>query len=320
LIPEFLLPLQGCLDAPDLPLNVSRSYLQNEPQVRKIREVIVGRVAAKIAELAKKEREEFGRIWADIHTFVKYGMMRDDKFFDKVKDQVIYRTTHESGYSTLPEYLERAAAGHADQIFYASDEAAQAPYLKLLRQQGIEVVFLDAMIDSHFIQFLEMKEHKVKFQRVDADVSSALLAEDKSAELIEGSDGRSVEEKIRATFEKYLGGKGLTVRVESLKDASLPGMVLLSEQMRRFKEMTRMIGNREGADLFGEHTLLVNSSSPVVRSLERLEEGGDAEKAELLTRQVYDLAMLSHQNFDKERMESFLERSNRVLELLTKQG
>ena len=209
LIPEFLLPLQGCLDAPDLPLNVSRSYLQNEPQVRKIREVVAGRVAAKIAELAKKERAEFGRIWADIHTFVKYGMMRDDKFFDKVRDHVVYRTTHESAYATLPEYLERAAGSHAGQVFYASDEAAQAPYLKLLRQQGLEVVFLDALIDSHFIQFLEMKEEKVKFQRVDADVSASLISADKSAELVEGSDGRTVEEKIRATFDKYLGGKGL---------------------------------------------------------------------------------------------------------------
>jgi molecular chaperone HtpG len=320
LIPEFLLPLQGCLDAPDLPLNVSRSYLQNEPQVRKIREVIAARVAAKIADLAKKEREAFGAVWADIHTFVKYGMMRDDKFFDKVKDHVIYRTTHESGYTTLPEYLERAAATHAEQVYYASDEAVQAPYLKLLRQQGLEVVFLDALIDSHFIQFLEMKEHKVKFQRVDADVSSALLAEDKSVELVEGSDGRTLEEKIRSTFEKYLGTKGLSVRVESLKDAALPGMVLLSEQMRRFKEMTRMIGNKEGADLFGEHTLLVNSSSPIVRNLERLEEAGEGEKAQLLAHQVYDLAMLSHQNFDKERMEAFLERSARVLELLSARG
>lgn len=319
LIPEFLLPLQGCLDAPDLPLNVSRSYLQNEPQVRKIREVIVGRVAAKLAELAKKEREEFGRIWTDIHTFVKYGMMRDEKFYDKVKDQVIYRTTHETGFTTLPEYLERASAkNHGEQVYYASDEAAQAPYLKLLRQQDVEVVFLDAMIDSHFIQFLEMKEHKIKFQRVDADVSTTLLADDKSTELVEGSDGRTLEEKLRSTFEKYLGGKGLTVRVESLKDATLPGMVLLSEQMRRFKEMTRMIGNREGADIFAEHTLLVNSSCPVVRNLERLEEGGEGSKAELLVRQIYDLAMLSHQNFDKERMEAFLERSNRVLELLAK--
>jgi len=316
LIPEFLLPLQGCLDAPDLPLNVSRSYLQNEPQVRKIREVIAGRVAAKIAELGKKEREDFGRIWADIHTFVKYGMMRDDKFFDKVKDHVIYRTSDASGYTTLPEYLERAAAGHADQVYYASDETAQAPYLKLLRNQGVEVVFLDALIDSHFIQFLEMKESKVKFQRVDADVSSALIAADKSAELVEGSDGRTLEEKIRGTFEKCLGIKGLTVRVESLKDASLPGMVLLSEQMRRFKEMTRMIGNKEGGELFGEHTLLVNSSSPVVRSLERLAEVGESEKAELMARQVYDLAMLSHQDFDKERMEQFLERSNKLLEML----
>jgi molecular chaperone HtpG len=316
LIPEFLTPLQGCLDAPDLPLNVSRSYLQNEPQVRKIREVIAGRVAAKVVDLAKQDREAFGRIWEDIHTFVKYGMMRDEKFYDRVKDQVIYHSTGESRWTTLPEYLERASERHPNKVFYTNDEASQATYLKLFKSQGLEVLVLDAMIDSHFIQYLEMKNADLKFERVDSDVTENLIADDQTKKLIEKEGEGSVEERIKAIFEGGLKAEGLTVRVESLKDASVPGMILLSEQGRRFKEMKRLMG-KEAGDLFKEHTLLVNSASPVVKNLLSLEAAGRHEDASLLVEQVYDLSMLTHQSFDKERMESFLERSNRILEILS---
>ncbi len=318
LIPEFLTPLQGCLDAPDLPLNVSRSYLQNEPQVRKIREVLSSRVAAKLVDLAKKERESFARIWEDIHTFVKYGMMRDEKFFDKVKDQVIFRSTGEKRWTTLPEYLERAGEKHSDKVFYANSEAAQATYLKLFRSQGLEVLILEAMIDSHFIQFLEMKNPSVRFQRVDADLTENLLQHQAKEPLVD-EKGQSREERVRAVFEGRIKAKGLSVRVESLKENSIPGMILLAEQSRRLQEMTRMIG-KEAGDLFAEHTLLVNAASPVVQNILRLEEQGKSEETGLLIDQVYDLAMLTHQAFDKERMESFLERSNRILEMVGKGG
>jgi molecular chaperone HtpG len=319
LIPEFLLPLQGCLDAPDLPLNVSRSYLQNEPQVRKIREVIAARVAAKVAELAKGDREAFGRVWEDIHTFVKYGMMRDEKFFEKVKDHLVYRSTGEARYVTLPEYLERARERHPNKVFYASDETAQATYLKLFRSQNLEVLLLDALIDSHFIQYLEMKNPEVRFARVDADLAEGLAEADPSTRLVTGAEQKSVEEQIREAFAGNLQAEGLEVRVESLKDASLPAMLLLSEETRRFREMTRMLG-KGGEGLFREHTLLVNAASPVVRNLLKMREAGRNEEARLLVEQVYDLALLTHQSFDKERMEAFLERSNRLLELLSGKG
>ncbi len=318
LIPEFLTPLQGCLDAPDLPLNVSRSYLQNEPQVRKIREVISGRVAAKIAELAKKDRDEFGKIWDDIHTFVKYGMMRDDKFFDKVKDQVIFRTTGETQYTTLPEYLERNKERHENKVFYANDEAAQATYLKLFKSQGLEALILDALIDSHFIQFLEMKNQGVTFERVDADVTQNLIDDDQTRKIVEGKDDQPADEKIKGAIEELLGEKkGLTVRVESLKDPSVPAMILLSEQSRRFKEMTRMMG-KEFGEGFDDYTLLVNFASPVVKKIRTLKEEGRADDARLLSEQIYDLAMLSHKSFGKDQMEAFLERSNKILELVGK--
>ncbi len=316
LIPEFLTPLQGCLDAPDLPLNVSRSYLQNEPQVRKIREVISGRVASKIVDLAKQDRDQFAEIWDNIHTFVKYGMMRDDKFYDKVKDQVIFRTTAENKYTTLPEYLERNKERHENKVFYANDEAAQATYLRMFKNQGLEALILDAMIDSHFIQFLEMKQKGVTFERVDADVTQNLIDEDQGSKLVEGEDEKTADEKIKTAFEELLGEKkGMTVRVESLKDPSVPAMVLLSEHTRRFKEMTRMMGKELG-DAMEEYTLLLNKNNPVVKKIRAMKEEGRQEDARLLGQQIYDLAMLSHKAFDKEQMEDFLERSNKILEMV----
>ncbi len=316
LIPEFLTPLQGCLDAPDLPLNVSRSYLQNEPQVRKIREVISGRVASKIVELAKKDQEAFTPIWEDIHSFVKYGMMRDDKFYDKVKDQVIYRATGEMRYTTLPDYLERAKDKHENKVYYANDEGAQATYLKLFKSQGLEALILDAMIDNHFIQFLESKNQDLKFERVDSDITENLLEHDATKKIVSGPDNTTKEERIEKLFKEQLDIKGLHIRVETLKDESVPGMILLNEQSRRFKEMTRMMGKGDMPDLFSDHTLMVNTASPAVTKLLSLDDENKTETASMLINQIYDLAMLSHQTLSKERMAAFTERSGKLLGMI----
>lgn len=312
LIPEFLNPLQGCLDAPDLPLNVSRSYLQNEPQVRKIREVISSRVASKIADLAKGDRESFIPVWDNIHTFVKYGMMRDDKFNDKLKDHLIFRMAGKDAYTTLPEYLERAAEKHADKVFYTNNEAAQSTYLKLFANQGMDVLVLDSLIDSHFIQFLEMKDSKVTFQRVDSDLTENLIEEDSKIQLSGKDERKERSELLRKAFEDSLKVDGLSVRVESFKDDSVPGMVILSEQTRRLQEMTKMMGKGD-EDMFGGHTLCLNAKSPVVDTILDLKEQGNDDDAAMLMEQIYDLSMLPHCAFDKDRMAAFLERSNRIL-------
>lgn len=316
LIPEFLTPLQGCLDAPDLPLNVSRSYLQNEPQVRKIRDVISGRVAAKIVELAKKDRESFVPIWEDIHSFVKYGMMREDKFYEKVKDQVIYRSTGEQRYTTLPDYLERAKETHENKVYYANDEGTQATYLKLFKAQGMEALVLDAMIDNHFIQFLETKNKDLKFERVDSDITENLLEHDPAQKIVSGADNQTKEERIEKLFKDHLDIKGLHIRVETLKDESVPGMILLNEQSRRFKEMTRMMGQGGMPDLFADHTLMVNTASPAIAKLLSLQDSNDTEMATMLIDQIYDLAMLSHQAISKDRMAGFMERSSKLLGMI----
>jgi molecular chaperone HtpG len=312
LIPEFLNPLQGCLDAPDLPLNVSRSYLQNEPQVRKIREVITSRVAGKIVDLAKKDRAAFGPIWENIHTFVKYGMMRDDKFGDKLKEQVLFTGTGAERLTTLPEYLERAKEQHANKVFYATNEAAQNTYLKLFAKQGLEVLILDSLIDNHFIQYLEMKNPEVHFQRVDADLTENLIEEKIKIQLPGGDENQAKASRLKEIFEKTLHVEQLSVRVERLKDDSVPAIILLAEQTRRLQEMTRMLGKGE-ENLFGEHTLLINATSPVVANILSLQQVGRDDDCRMLIEQVYDLALLSHRPFDKERMEEFLARSNRLL-------
>lgn len=316
LIPEFLTPLQGCLDAPDLPLNVSRSYLQNDPQVRKIREVISGRVAAKVVELSKKDRDVFEPIWDDIHTFVKYGMMREDKFYEKVKDRVVYRSTGEDRYTTLPAYLERAKeVGHENKVYYANDEGVQATYLKMFKAQGMEALILDAMIDNHFIQFLESKHSDIKFERVDSDVTENLIEQDAGQKIVD-ADNKSREDRIEEAFKARLDIKGLNIRIETLKDDSVPGMILLNEQQRRFKEMTQAMGKGEMPDLFADHTLMVNAASPAIDKLLKLQDDGNNETAGLLIEQIYDLAMLSHQAIDKDRMAAFLDRSSKLLGMI----
>lgn len=188
----------------------------------------------------------------------------------------------------------------------------------MFKNEGLEAIILDQIIDNHFISFLEMKNDKVKFQRVDADLSDTMVEEDASSKLVEGEDAKSREEKTRELFEGCLGKEHLTVRAETLKDASVPGMVLLSEQQRRMQEMMRSMGQGK-LELPEEHTLVVNLASPVVKKLVTLQDGGNSDDAKVIAEQVYDLAMLAHRGFDREQMEAFLERSNRILEMLGKE-
>ncbi len=312
LIPEFLTPLQGCLDAPDLPLNVSRSYLQNDPQVRKIRDVITSRVAGKLIDLDKQDRKAFSAIWSDIHTFVKFGMMRDDKFYEKLKDQMLFSVSGSDEWTTLPEYLENSSAAKATTVYYTNDEVAQATYLKLFKAQGIDVLVFDAQIDSHFMQFLEMKNSEVKFARVDADVTENLIQQDASSELVDGEDGKTRDERIAELFKQYLQDEELELRVERLKDDSVSAMALFSEQDRRFQEMTRTLGKEISIPDKGP-TLLINANSSVVQNILDLHAKQKNDDVELLVAQVFDLAMLTCRAFNQEQMSRFLDRSNQLL-------
>jgi molecular chaperone HtpG len=309
-IPEFLLLLKGVLDCPDLPLNVSRSFLQNDGYVSKISSHITKKVGDKLTALFENERENYNKFWNDINPFVKYGCIREQKFYDRVKDSIIFKTTN-GDYVTLKDYLERNKEKHENKVFYVTDERQQAQYIKLFRDHGMEAILLVTMIDNHFIQFLEMKESSVKYSRIDADLSDSL--KDMDAE--KDGNGKDVQEQLEKLFKVTLGSEQLKIQVESLKTTSVPGMILLSEQSRRMQEMSRQFGGMDMAHMFPrEETLVLNRNNGLIQTLLRLKDSSDrTEDTKLICEQVYDLAMMSHRQLEPEAMTRFIERSNQIL-------
>lgn len=309
-IPEFLMLLKGVIDCPDLPLNVSRSFLQNDGYVRKISTHITKKVADKLTSLYENERDNYNKYWDDINPFVKYGCIREEKFFDRVKDIVIYKTTN-GDYVTLKDYLERNKDKHKDKVFYVTDERQQAQYIKMFKDQGMEAVILNSLIDNHFIQFLEMKENGVKFSRIDADLSDSMKDTN--------SDGAAADlsQKLEKIFKESLGDDKLKIKVEALKATSTSGIILLSEYPRRMQELSRMYGinGMEWENMIkDERTLVLNTTNPLIKTVVKLSE--DSEKHEdvkMICQHVYDLAMLSHQQLEPEAMTKFIERSNILL-------
>ncbi|HEX2946472.1 MAG TPA: molecular chaperone HtpG [Clostridia bacterium] len=309
-IPEFLMLLKGVIDCPDLPLNVSRSFLQNDGYVSKISAHITKKVADKLTSLFENERDNYNKYWDDINPFVKYGCLREEKFFDKVKDIVIYKTIN-GDYVTLKDYLERNKEKHKDKVFYVTDEKQQSQYIRLFKDQGMEAVILNAMIDNHFIQFLEMKESGVKFSRIDADLSDSMKDADA------GAADEEMTKKLEMLFREAVGNDKLKIQVEALKASATPGIILLSEYSRRMQEMSRMYG-MNGMDLGNmfqdEQTLVLNRSNSLIQAVSRL-AGSDSKKDDvtLICRHVYDLAMMSHKQLEPDAMANFIERSNTLL-------
>lgn len=312
-IPEFLMLLKGVIDCPDLPLNVSRSFLQNDGYVSKISTHITKKVADKLTSLFEKERENFNRYWDDINPFVKYGCIREEKFFDRVKDIIIYKDINGS-YTTLKDYLDRNSEKHKDKVFYVTDEKQQAQYIKLFRDQGMEAVILNALIDNHFIQFLEMKESGVKFLRIDSDLSDNLKDSDA------GDASSDSTHKLETIFRESLGDDKLKIRVEALK-ASTPAIILLSEYPRRMQEMTRMfgMGGMDAGSMFpDERTLVLNRNNALMQALVKLSDNSSKkDDVKLICQHVFDLAMMSHKQLEPEAMTAFIERSNMLLGKLT---
>ncbi len=310
-IPEFLLLLKGTLDCPDLPLNVSRSFLQNEGYVHKISGHITKKVADKLQLLYKKDHDDYVGYWKDIHPFVKYGCMREDKFHEKVKDIVIYKTT-EGRHITLPEYLESVEGKHRNTVYYVNDEKQQAQYVRMFKEHGMEAVVLDTMIDNHFISFLEEKNHDVKFLRIDADITDTLKHEDAPGE----ETKKLHTEKLEKIFRTAVGNDALKVNVEALKSEGTPAVILLSEQSRRFREMSRSFGGgMDMASMFpNEETLVLNLRNPLIKRLMELD--GDSSREEdvkFAARHIHDIAMMGHKPLDGQAMSEFLDRSNQLL-------
>lgn len=310
-IPEFLLLLKGVIDCPDLPLNVSRSFLQNDGYVKKISAHISKKVADKLTGLFKTERENYNKYWDDISPFIKYGCMRDDKFYDRVKDIIIYKTTSED-HTILKDYLDRNSDKHKDQVFYISDEKQQAQYIRMFKENDLEAVYLSTMIDSHFMQFLEMKDTGVKFSRVDSDISDAMREKSDSEDT---DNDKALQIALEAMFKEAISKDSLKIQVEALKTSDIPAVILLSEQSRRMQEMSMRFGGGMSMGMFpSEQTLVLNTKNALIAKLEQLKDREDKkEDVKLICQHVYDLAMLSHKTLEPDEMAQFVQRSNQIL-------
>ena len=368
IIPKFLMPLRGVIDSTDIPLNVSRSSLQSNRTVRKIADYIAKKVGDRLKELYRDDRNEYIRCWQDIGTFVKFGTLNDDKFKKQVEDILIYRTTYEptvekseavtpevqvqtedgdlwqdvnpksenststQPYTTLKEYLERNQKTHENRVFYCTEPASQATYVALHKSQGLEVLFMDSFIDTHFISFLEREYSDVKFSRVDSDLDDTLIDKEKEAEIVDPTTNKTRSEQVKELFQKAINKPKVNIRTEALKsdvaEAAPPAIVLLPEALRRMRDMTALL-QQQAAEFPEEHVLLVNTAHPLIQNLANLSQGaiiqGDgespsAELASMICHHVYDLALMAQKGFDAEGMKEFVERSNQVLTKLTERA
>lgn len=303
-IPEYMLMLCGVLDCPDLPLNVSRSYLQNSSYVSKISAHISKKVADKLTSMANTEREAYEKIWGDIRTFIEYGCLKDRKFNEKVKDAVLFRDTDDKCV-TLSEYLEEAKETHEKTVYYTTDKTAQAQYIAMFRAKGFRVCVLDTVIDSQYITMLERENDGLKFLRVDSDISGALS--DKDAEATDS-------EALKAAFVKASGDDKLEVKFAKLDDENVPAMLGTSEKSRRFEDMMRIYGI-DPQTMPQKAVLTVNTASPLIKSLEEKLSAGD-EKADVIAKSIYRLATLSFRRLSGDEMKAFLSESYDILKMI----
>lgn len=303
-IPEYMLMLCGVLDCPDLPLNVSRSYLQNSSYVSKISAHISKKVADKLTSMANTEREAYEKIWGDIRTFIEYGCLKDRKFNEKVKDAVLFRDTDDKCV-TLSEYLDEAKETHEKTVYYTTDKTAQAQYIAMFRAKGFRVCVLDTVIDSQYITMLERENDGLKFLRVDADISGALS--DKDAEITDS-------EALKAAFVKASGDDKLEVKFAKLDDENVPAMLGASEESRRFEDMMRIYGI-DPKTMPQKAALTVNTASPLIKSLEEKLSAGD-EKADVIAKSIYRLATLSFRRLSGDEMKDFLSESYDILKMI----
>ena len=304
-IPEFLMLLKGVIDCPDLPLNVSRSFLQNDGYVKKISSHITKKVADKLTSIYNNERENYEKYWDYINIFIKYGCLRDEKFYEKVKDVIIYKDI-DGKYLTLDEYLD---GKEEKDVYYVSDPQTQSQYINMFKNQGLNAVVLPSMMDTHFISLVEMKQTGVKFKRIDSainDISDNTEKDDSTKEQ---------EEKLIEKFKNEIKDDTLKIEVQSLKDDSIPAVILLGEQSRRMQEMYKAYGQQMAgmSDMFhDEFTLVLNSNNSLIKKIDTLND----EDANLVIDHIYDLAKISHSPLPAEQMTKFIERSNKLLEKL----
>lgn len=331
-IPEFLMVLKGVIDCPDLPLNVSRSALQNDGFVTKVADYISKKVADKLNGMFKTDRENYEKYWDDISPFIKFGCLKDEKFGEKVKDSMLFKNLDHK-YLTLEDCIKANGGETAEEtkveettdseetketpktnIFYVTNEQQQSQYINMFKEQGQDAVILAHNIDSAFITYLEQKHDNVKFQRIDADVHESLKAEVAEEEK---ETFQKNADSLTEIFRKVLNNEKLDVKVEKLKDENIASMAVLSEESRRMEEMMKMygMGGMDTGMFGGQASLILNADHPLVQYVVENKEG---ENVELVCKQLYDLALLAHKPLSPQEMTAFVQRSNQIMMLLTK--
>jgi len=310
-IPEFLLLLKGVIDCPDLPLNVSRSALQNDGFVKKISDYITKKVGDKLSGMYKTEKESYEKYWEDINPFIKYGCLKDEKFYEKMKDYIIFKNL-DGKYLTAAQCLEENKEKHENTIFYVTNETEQSQYINMFKEEGIDAVILTQNIDQPFVTHIESKNEKMKFARIDADLSDVFKEQTTEDEL------KGLTESLSEIFKKALNNDKLEIKVEKLKNANISSMITLSEENRRMQEMMKMY-NMSGMDpsMFGGmgQTLVLNASN---RLVQYIMNNKDSENTNMICEQLYDLALLSHAPLTPDQMTRFIVRSNDIMILLAK--
>jgi molecular chaperone HtpG len=334
-IPEFLMLLKGVIDCPDLPLNVSRSALQNDGFVKKISDYITKKVADKLAGLCKTDKESYEKYWDDISPFIKFGCLKDEKFCDKMNDYILFKNLDDK-YLTLPEILKKeevsedasedvsndaadTSAENASEtdtrkvVYYVTDKVQQSQYIRMFKEQGMDAVILDHNIDTSFISQLEARNEQYRFARIDADVTDSLKEDVSKEELKETTD------TLTEVFKNALGKDNLDVKVEKLKDENISSMITLSEDTRRMQDMMKMYsmhGMGMDPSMFGgSETLVLNANNALVQYIF---EHKDSEHVPTFCKQLYDLAMIANQPLPADEMAAFIARSNEIMMLLAK--
>ena len=310
-IPEFLMLLKGVIDCPDLPLNVSRSALQNDGFVKKISDYITKKVADKLSGMCKTDRENYEKYWDDINPFIKFGCLKDEKFAEKMNDYIIFKNL-DGKYLTLKDCLEaNKEKGHENQVFYVTDEKEQSQYINMFKEAGLDAVILPNAIDSPFISHLEQKNEKVKFLRIDADVNETFKEKEEDDEAAK-EQAKKDAESLSEIFKKALGNDKLEVKVEKLKNESVVSMITVSEESRRMADMMKMYSMYGGgADMFPvSETLVLNANNQLVKFVLNHKDGENTGK---ICQQLYDLAKLAHGSLSPERMTKFIARSGEIM-------
>ena len=313
-IPEFLLLLKGVIDCPDLPLNVSRSALQNDGFVKKIAEYITKKVADKLAGMCKTDKEEYDKYWDDISPFIKFGCLKDDKFCEKMNDYILFKNL-DGKYLTLADCLEENKEKHENTVFYVKNETEQGQYIKMFKEAGLDAVILTHNIDSAFINHIEQKNEGVRFLSIDSDLTETFKEEQTEDEAKALKDR---EDKLSEVFKKALGNDKLAVKLEKLKNESIASMITVSEDSKRMQDMMKMYG-MSGMDpaMFGStgQTLILNANNSLVQYVLNNKDG---ENTDIICKQLYDLALISHAPLTGNQMTEFIARSNKIMELLAK--